>query len=839
MAGRHLGRLALAFCLVLGSCPDALAATAATFLLETSAPEGFDDLTQPQQLVVDLYYGGREIGAAQVTVDPRFIHFNFPSAVLELLPEVRNAERILAILERPQTRNSHHVCRSSRQIGCGYLMPSEFAVIYDEEHYRLDLFFSQELLPQKPAINDPYLPEASSNFSVVQNLSGSWSGVESDWSPDSYNAALSGNTIVSFGESGLHSQWSVATEQDSQINNLYWSRDFRGRAYSVGLLQPQGGFGYFRPQENIYGLELRTSQRTRTDISYQQGAPVEINMPVRGRVEIYRDERLIHTELLEAGNRLLNTSTLPQGAYDIEVRTYDEAGRVLSRHIEFFAKDSLLPAAGEWFWSFQAGLPTRNFSDGVLPDYYNEGIVTSSVARRLTTGLGIFASGAAAEEQQLFELGSRWIGGGFELSPSLVASNDGRSGYRLQALLKMPYGTLSAIKTKLDADKTTINSDTYPLLPGSYSQTSLNLRTVVFGGQLSLRFSERDEPQDLLPGSFELNDSQGGARKLKTLEFRHPIFKSAHWLGNATLSHSDADGDQYTSLEIQFRRRSKHWQHTANLYSDRSEQHNSGERFALESRWYDRDLWAAEFEQQLSLEQSPEAHYLESRTRLAGHYGYLNAAVGLYDDNEGSAVNYLGGFSTNLVATKNSFNWGGEQSLESAVIVNIEGSEDKDFEVLVNGNRRGYAKGGMTSVINLPAFRSYDLSLRPLEEGFFDYREISETITLYPGNVGSTSYRILPQILVLGRLTSFGQGLADTEIVIGEHSTKTDLYGVFQLEFRGDQSALQNAEISWGSCKTSLRVSSSGDSWLNLGTVEESTANCQTEQTAEVSHAHN
>ncbi|WP_444892852.1 TcfC E-set like domain-containing protein [Microbulbifer sp. TRSA001] len=837
MAGRHLERLALALCLVQASCPDALAATAATFLLETSAPEGFDDLTEPQQLVVDLYYGGREIGAAQVTIDPRFVRFNSPSEVLELLPEVRDTERIISILERPQTRNSHHVCRSNRQIGCGYLMPSEFAVIYDEQLYRLDLFFSKELLPQQAAINDPYLPEASSDFSVVQNLSGSWSGVESDWGPDSYSAALNGNTIVSFGESALHSQWSVASEQDSRIHNLYWSRDFRGQAYSAGLLQPQGGFGYFRPQEAIYGVELRTSQRTRTDISYQQGAPVEINMPVRGRVEVYRDERLIHTELLEAGNRLLNTSTLPHGAYDIEVRTYDEAGRVLSRHIEFFAKDSLLPAPGEWFWSLQAGLPTRSFWGDTLPDHYEEGIVTASVARRLTTGLGLFVSGAATEEQQLLEIGGRWIGEGVEVSPSLVTSGDGRSGYRLQALLKMPYGTFSAVKTELDANTTPFNNDKYTLLPGSYSQTSLSLRTAVLGGQLSLRFSERDQNQ--LPDSINNGDSLSSAQKLKTLEFRHPIFKSTHWLSNATLSHSDADGEQYTSVEFQFRMRSKHWQHTANLYSDNSEQSTSSERFALQSRWYDRDLWAAEFEQQLSVEASPEANYLEARTHLAGHHGYLNTAIGLYDDDEGRAINYLGGFSTNLIATKNSLNWGGERNLQSAVIVNIEGSEDKDFEVLVNGSRRGYAKGGTTSVINLPAYRSYDLSLRPLEEGFFDYRETSETITLYPGNVGASSYQILPQILVLGRVTSLGQGLANTEIIIGEHSAQTDQYGVFQMEFHGEHNTILNTEVRWGNCKASIEAASSGDSWLNLGTIEESEANCQTGQIAEVSRVHN
>ncbi|MCO1335689.1 TcfC E-set like domain-containing protein [Microbulbifer sp. OS29] len=818
---------------------DALAAAAATFLLETSAPEGFDELTEPQQLVVDLYYGGREIGVAHVTVGPRFIHFDSPLSVLASLPETLDYGTTLSALQRPLEKNSHYVCRSNRQIGCGYLTPSDFAVIYDENRYRLDLFFSPKLLPQKPAINNPYLPAASSQFSMVQNIHSSWSGTESDWGSDSYAAALTGNTIVSFGESALHSQWSIATEQDQQINTLHWSEDYRGRAHSAGLLQPQGGFGYFRPQAAMYGVELRSSQRSRTDISHQHGAPVEINMPVRGRVEIYRDNRLIHSELLEAGNRLLNTSSLPHGAYDIEVRTYDEAGRVLSRHIEFFAKDSLLPAAGEWFWSLQAGLPTRNFSTGTLPDHYDEGVITGSFARRLSTAVGLFASAASSKEQQIFELGGRWVGENFELSPSIVTSDDGRTGYRVQAQMTTPYGTVSALNTRLKSDSTTTSTDLFPLLPGSYSQRNLSFHGALFGGQLSLRFSERDQLKDLLPGNLDTNDQLYEPHRLKTLEFRHPIFKSAHWLGNATLSHSEADGEQYTSLEIQFRVRSKHWQHTANIYGDSSNQYNHGERFAFQSRWHDRDLWASEFEQQLSVEKASDAYYLESRTHLAGHRGYLNATVGVHDNEQGRAVNYLGGFSTNLIATSNSLSWGGERAFESAVIVNIEGSKEQNFEIMVDGSRRGYAKGGKKSVINLPAFRTYDLSLRPLDEGFFDYRERARTITLYPGNVGTTSYKVLSQILVLGRLTSYGEGLGNTDISLGDHSATTDRHGVFQLEVSGTHDKLPFSAITWGSCRMPVDIASSGNKWFNLGTIEQSEAACDSEQITEVIHAGN
>jgi len=834
MAGRHPRWLALAFCLAQAFHSDALAATAATFLLETSAPEGFDALLVSQQLVVDLYYGGLEIGAAQISVESSHIRFDSPQSVLTLLPEVKEPEQVLALLGKNQAKNTQFICRSARQTNCGYLLPEEFAVIYDEENYRLDLFFSPELLPQQAAIKDPYLPAASSGFSAIQNINGTWSGVKSDWGPNSYHGTLNGNTIISFGESALHSRWSSATEQGSRLHALYWSRDFRGQAYSLGLLQPQGGHNFFKSQETLYGLELRSSQRSRTDLKYQQGAPLEINMPVRGRVEVYRDKRLVHTELLEAGNRLLNTSSMPHGAYEVEISTYDETGRVLSQHTEFFAKDSLLPAPGEWLWSFQAGLPTLPFNNRTLPEHYDDGLLQGSVARRLSTGTGLFASVAASEKQHLAELGLRWVGRYLEFSPSLLTTNEGRNGHRLQALLKTPFATISAIETRLETKNQLPVDSSYRLLPGGYSQRSFSLQSGILGGQLSLRFSERDQAQSLLPSGFTLDDTPDGARKLTTLEFRRTIFQSASWLGNASISHSDADGQQYTSLGIQFRLRSKHWQHTANLHSENGDHETGGERLAFHTRWRDRDLWAPEFEQQLFVEKSPGTNYLESRTHLAGHMGYVNASVGFTDDHTGDAINYLGGFSTNLITTGEELAWGGERSLESAVIVDIEGSDQQDFEVLINGVRRGYAKGGDKSVINLPSFKSYDLSLRPLEQGFFDFRERSETVTLYPGNVSSASYLVLPQILVLGRLIDEGEGIADIQVFIGEHTTITDQYGVFQLEVSGNPQTLTSQEITWSNCRTPIKIQSGGENWLNLGTIEQSRALCQIEYTSEV-----
>ena len=810
---------------------------APAFILETSAPEGFAELTEPQWVVVDLYFGSRFLGAAQVVVTPESVQFQEPEAVLALLPDVLDRKLVLQGLSTRLARNSHRICYSKHQSDCGYLEPEQVAVIYDDSKYRLDLFFAPSLLPQQQAIRDPYLPDSSSDFSLVQNLTGTWSGVDAGHGRSTQSFSLLGNTIASNGEGGLHAQWWATDTQGAGLQSLHWTRDYRGKAYSVGLFQPANSLSYFSTNQSIYGIEYRSSDLTRQDISQQQGAPIEVNMPVRGRVEIYRNNQLIHSELLEAGNQLLNTSTLPAGSYDVEVRTFDEAGRSINRFNTLFTKDSLLPPPGEWRWSLIAGKPAIIGTGENIPDYFDDNLVQASLGRRLTDNTGIFTTAATSGSQQLLELGARWVGNAFEISPSVVETSDGRGGYRLQALLRTHLFTASASELRLDAPESAVSPGGYNLLPSGYFQRNASIHSNLFGGQTSLRYTQRDQPQVIDSGAFNLDTEFVGARTLVTLEYRKNFLQSALWQGDMVLSHSDADGEQYTAFGFQFRHRTPRWQNTASVRSEYSDTEGSDIRAGLRSQWNDGEIWAAKLEQELAAETTGDEHFLESRTHLAGRMGYIHSTVNYVDSPDSRAMNYAGAFSTNLISTGDTFAWGGDQALESAVSVNIDGSKDRQFEILVDGRRQGYANGGDRSVINLPAFDSYDISLRPLDSNLYDYRETRESVTLYPGNVTSTSYNIRPLVLVFGRLLSKGSPLPQTRISIGEYSAVTDEYGVFQMEMYVDPGSMRAPDVVWGDCRVPLPRQDSGEDWLNLGAIDLASAKCPGKSYAMKAHA--
>ena len=813
-------------------------ATAATALiLETSAPEGFAELTEPQWVVVDIYFGSRSLGAAQVVVTPESIQFQDPEAVLALLPDVLDRDQVLRNLAGKLARNSHRICYSKYQNNCGFLEPEEVAVIYDDSKYRLDLFIAKALLPQQQAVREPFLPDSSSDFSLVQNLTGTWSGVHVGSGQNTRAFSLLGNTIASTGEGALHAQWWASDSQGAGLQAFHWTRDYRGKAYSIGLFRPTDTLSYFSSNQAIYGIEYRSSDLTRQDISQQQGAPIEVNMPVRGRVEIYRNNQLIFSDLLEAGNQLVKTSTLPAGSYDVEVRTFDEAGRSINRFNTLFTKDSLLPPPDEWRWSMMAGRPAKIGTGERIPDHFENSLVRASLARRVTDNTGLFTTAATSGDQQLLELGSRWVGRSFEVSPSLVKTSDDRNGYRLHALLRTPLFTASASELRLDSPATPTGINRYDLLPTGYFQRNASIHSEVFSGQASLRYTKRDQPQVLDSGGFALGNEFAGARTLVTLEYRKNFLQNTHWLGDLLLSHSDADGEQYTAFGIQFRQRSPRWYNTATLRSEHSGSAGTEVRAGLRSNWNDEDTFAAKLEQQFTIETTGNEHYIEGRSHFAGRMGYIHSTVNYVNSLDTDAVNYAGAFSTNLITNGDNVAWGGEQALESAVIIDIDGSDDRQFEILVDGRRRGYANGGERSVINLPAFESYDIALRPLDSNLYDYRETRESVTLYPGNVTSTNYHIRPLILVFGRLLSQGTPVAQTRISIGEASGVTDEYGVFQMEMYGDPRTLRAPDVIWGDCRVPLPRQASGEDWLNLGVIDLATATCPREPLAMKAHA--
>lgn len=818
---------------------SALAATSAAISFDSNPPKGFEDLTEPSSIVLDVYYGGRLL-ANNLTalVGPETLQFEQPQAVLDKLPATAQYEALLQRLSSVLSTNSHLVCQRAQQTGCGVIDAEVLEVIYNPDRFRVDIFINREYLPTRAAIIDPYLPPASNRFAISQRLSGSWAGARTDSDGNavsSSSATLFGDSIVSFGESSLQSRWSVSDSDlsnNGQVSDLFWTRDYRGKALSAGLFQPRGSSSLFINSGALYGIEYYKSDNTRTDNDQRTGTPLEVHLPVRGRVEVYRDGRLIHSELLEAGNQLLATRSFPQGAYEVTVRTFSEDGRPLNEFTQFFAKDSLLPTMGEWQWNVMLGTPALLSSESLMPEASDETLLQAGVGRRLLDEFGLFATATFTEEQQALELGSRWINEYFELSPSVIATDDGRSGFRLSASLKTDWATLSVQESRLDGPERFVTGN---VLPRGFAYRTYSLFVPMGKGRLNARYSQRDGGLTYADEQLQLPELFAGNEPLRTLEYQRPLLRNRSWYGDLRLAYSDSGIDRVTSLNFQFRYRSKRWNHGTFLRSDSGSLEGERNFAGFSSSWDDRDLWANEVQQQFFAETDGNAHSMRSNTRVAGRRGHFSSSVNYLDnsgsENIGNTLSYVGNFSTNLVSDGDYYGWGGEQGFGSGVLVEVDGAKDDEFEILVNGQRRGYATGGGRSLISVPAYDTYSVTVKPLSSGFYDYQDNSETVTLYPGNIASTRYEIKTLVMVFGRIIRNGKPVANATFEIEGQQTRTNEYGVFQLDYYGVPKKLVSTAIQWNNCTVPVTEQSSDKDWLNLGTIELNTASCKSDAT--------
>ena len=118
---------------------------------------------------------------------------------------------------------------------------------------------------------------------------------------------------------------------------------------------------------------------------------------------------------------------------------------------------------------------------------------------------------------------------------------------------------------------------------------------------------------------------------------------------------------------------------------------------------------------------------------------------------------------------------------------------DTDFEVLVDGYRRGYAPAGRSTAIHLPPFRTYEVRISPRRANVVAFRDRIEQVTLYPGNVQRLSWEIADLLVLVGRvLDTDGQPLVDAVVEAAHGIASTDALGYFQAEIvRPSQAYIQ------------------------------------------------
>ena len=776
-------------------------------------PPGFENLEVSQRSLVDIYFGNRYLTSQLATFTADLIELANPDEVVRLIGDLNDPELISDALSGEINANKDLLCTTNNADACGFLETPIAGVIFDQGTFRVDVFVNRRFMLTRAADIRKYLPPSDAGFALLQNFSAAFSGSTSANSTDDYT--LGGQSLMAWQENSLYGNWDYSRDNSFSISQLYGQRDYEGLEYNLGLMSSRGFGLSFSSDQTMFGGRVTSSTRTRQDTDFTGGLPVEVFLPVRGRVEIRRDNRLISSSFFEAGAQQLNTSSFPSGAYDIEIRVVDEQGNELSKETRFFAKQYQLPPHDEWLFFAEAGQVVDRNVNSVLPENTAIWLSRAGVSRRLWDTISGTAAIAHVNDNTLLEAGLFNIGYRYELSPSVMVSEEGDKGINITGRTRWGDLTLNGNYRRLwrHDDATTNENSGVQLLGSAFEQRSASASMPFLGGSLSYRYS------------FNQTDD---ITRTNSVDYRRTLFRIQDYDMDMNLSFSKSGNNKVAIASLTFRYRQDRWNFRVNPRAEHrinNSQTDVTERVRLTASWDDKDLLDGDLRMSAGVDSGSGDERFDSALQYSNRYGRLAVNVNHIESNAGNNTSYSGSLSTSFLTDGEVVAMGGEQRAESALVINLDGRKGDIFDVKVNGQRRGYAVAGKPSVIALSPFQRYRVSLSPSGNTLYNFDERHRFVTLYPGNVVTLDYEAIPLQLLFGRLLFNGEPVMDARILGGLYATSTDDIGMFQLESRSDLAHLKIELDNGWICQ--LPVTPDEENYvLQMGTIELADTQC-------------
>ena len=748
----------------------------------SAPPPGFEFLLEAQTTQVDIYYGGRFLGAVMADYFPGEISFHQPQKVADLLPNLIDRQRIGLSLSGKLNSHQHAICQSKHDRNCGLLTPETTAVIFDESRYRVDLFVAaQELTVQELTI-DKYLPPSDTGLSFIHGLTAAYT--KQRHGSDDYS--INGNTIVAYEESRVRMFSNISKQNNLEIDVLAFERDFSGRSYQAGLLQTNNQSSVFLPPLQITGARFASNLDTRNDLDFSEGSPLNVFLTNRGRVEVYKDDRLVSSDIYEAGNQSLDTRSLPGGAYNVTIRILQN-GRLVKEEQRFYRKSSQVPPADQDIFFIEGGRMMSVLKDGALPDALDNYLLRAGYSSRVLDGLGLDGNIALSETDRMLEMGAFYLGYFLEMDTSVAHTEHDDKGYFFNINSRFKQLSVSANYRRVDIDDETRIFEEHAYLLGfdSTDQRSMRISHPIGSGRVNLetrvnkssvdtittyiagvtlpnyRFTDRA----YLSSSVEVSEENDLWQALLTLSIN---FSNTHW--QTSLSHN----------EQRFK-------------ADDGRQHSSRTTSAQAS-WQDNDILVSDVNVNMNMQLSYNRHQADINAQWESRHGRLGFTADASDSDFGSSQGFSAALSTSFVGDTEGVVIGGSETNQSAVIIDIESPDNKDsyFDVLIDGGNRAYAISDASTIVSLRPFETYAVKLQDNGHTLLSFDQRENRTTLYPGNVKRLHYKVVKVDVVFGRLIDAqGQAIKNAVIDGVEGLAISDDLGMFQAEMNNSTKTLK------------------------------------------------
>ncbi len=743
-----------------------------------SAPEGFEDLLEPQLSLIDIYFNGQMVGSSLANFTPSQIIFEEPQEVLAMLPNISQSQKVLQALSRPLNSNQSQICFYSGQPDCGVLAPEQVEVIFDDAQLRADIFVNPDWMEKQNFSVDKYLPPSSSEAAMINAMSFVLSGGENR--EDVYTARL--NTIVSYQNFRIESEIESDQQNDTRLDQLSLIYEKRDMEYQLGTFRTMTQNSSFFGQRDFIGLRVQSTLASRTDLEQVSGSRVFVFLNERSRVEAYKDGQIIDTNVYQAGNIELDTRNFPQGAYNIELKIIGESGRTRIE-TQFFSKSLKLPPTGESLFYVELGYP-ENDSQADYPVAENEPLTRLGYITKLNKYFGLSSAYVNNSVQQSLELGSFWLANHFEVQTNHFITEDHDKANFYAINYRHPNLFLSATHRSGRAQELPLINDEFRLLAEDFSQSSINIGIPFANSMLNIfsRKTTREGQQDY--------DTFG-------LSWRKNIYRAGKILVDWNIDANKENNEKrlLTGLTLRFINNSVSLD--SNLtYQNRKiiadAKRHIDKRVRVAYRKADSSLGA--YNHSLELNQTLEHDSVVYQTSLNNDYG---AGQFIYEElkNKNTAAteinqrqnNYSLTSRFNLVTNGEEVAFGGDSQNSAGVMLDLSSFEDErlSFIVIINDIERTRVNAGSTTFVALSPYESYQLVLSPVGETLVQFDNTPRQFTLYPGNVKTYHWQIEQVKVVIMQLLKNTLTFSNSKLMDSENYARTDDLGWVQLEIKG------------------------------------------------------
>ena len=701
----------------------------------TTAPAGFADLLGVQNTQADVYFQGMLLVSTFIEFDLEHLRFLAPDEVVSAIPTLKNPQQVLAALSGELANNSALVCRPRARSNCGELDPDIAGVIFNESKFRIDLFIAQDELQLQLADNTHYLPLPTAGWGTLHDLR---LGASGQFGDNRYS--LMGVSFLAKGSGRARVRYGL-TNSGLALDQASLQLDQRNREFEVGAFRSERGNSSFVNDRRLLGIRIGSSTKTRTDLDNALATPIFAFLTSRSRVDILRDNEILDSRFYQAGNHQLDTSRLPDGAYDIMVRTVGADGSE-SLVSQFFVRNSQLPPIGEPQYFLEAGALTQAIGSD-LPRPTGDGWIRTGLNARLSNGFAIDGEALVSREVSLLQGGAFFLGRGWQVYAGLLGSQRGDSGFSFRGQLdrgkwglnlnfqRLNSKTETDLDALLDLDPDDFNSgsldaealgftllNSRSVLGGSFTQASAQLtfplrlkllRGAGRNGRVTLRadYTQRNG----LPA-----DSGIG------VNYRTRLFQRHNMTADLNLESQYSNDQSLVRIGFDLR-----WRNGGQSASVRPEllatravgSSNQGADLSgssdysptLSADWnrsHHTDNYG-DFTEGIFLTHNDNRSIFGSRVTSQSKYGYSDLDVSYQNDKgEGwrSSLAYSANSRVSLVSTEGKSAFGGGNGQLAAIVVEIDGDlPDAEFAVNVGSRIAGYASTRKEAVISVAPLR--------------------------------------------------------------------------------------------------------------------------------------